>query len=113
MKPTTMLPLAALAALLTLTSSRAAAAQTGTITGCVVDSTGAGIPGATIRVEGTMLHATTDEKGRFELQGVPAGVHRLRVLLLGYRAATQSDHGRGSDSGGELHAGASADPGGG
>ena len=90
MKPTTMLPLAALAALLTLTSSRAAAAQTGTITGSVADSTGAGIPGATIRVEGTMLHATTDEKGRFELQGVPAGVHRLRVLLLGYRAATQS-----------------------
>src|SRR5438093_12450185 len=90
MKPTTMLPLAALAALLTLTSSRAAAAQTGTITGYVAASTGAGIPGATIRVEGTMLHATTDEKGRFELQGVPAGVHRLRVLLLGYRAATQS-----------------------
>src|SRR6058998_1801349 len=91
MRPTPMLPLAAVAAaLLTLTLSSTALAQTGTVTGTVADSTGAGIPGATIRVEGTLLHATTDDRGRFELQGVPAGTHRLRVLLLGYRAAFQS-----------------------
>src|SRR2546426_324121 len=91
MRLTTMLPLAAVAAaLLTLSLSSTALAQTGTVTGTVADSTGAGIAGATIRVEGTLLHATTDDKGRFELQGVPPGTHRLRVLLLGYRAAFQS-----------------------
>ncbi len=77
-------------ALLTPLFSRAAGAQTGTISGSVADSTGAGLASADIRLGGTFLHATSDERGHYELAGVPAGTHTLRVLLLGYRAATQA-----------------------
>src|SRR2546425_634056 len=69
---------------------RPAVAQAGTISGTVTDSTGTDIAGADIRVEGTFLHAASDERGHYELVGVPPGTHTLRVLLLGYRAATQS-----------------------
>jgi len=78
------------AALLTSLFCRPVAAQTGTISGTVTDTTGTGIAGADIRVEGTFLHAASDEQGHYELAGVPAGSHTLRVLLMGYRAATRS-----------------------
>jgi iron complex outermembrane receptor protein len=81
---------AIVAALVTLALSRPALAQTGGVTGAVVDSLGAPLGGAEVRIEGTTLHTTTDESGRFRLTGVPAGPHTLRVLLLGYRAMTRA-----------------------
>ncbi len=92
MGPTTRFVRAAAvaAALLTPLLSGPAAAQTGTISGTVADAAGTGLAGAAIRVEGTFLHAASDENGRYQLTGVPAGTHTLRVLLLGYVAATRS-----------------------
>ncbi len=77
------------AALLTCLFSRPASAQTGTIAGSVADTTGSGLANAEVRVDGTLLHVTSDERGRFTLAGVPAGSHTLRALLLGYRPATR------------------------
>lgn len=77
------------AALLITLGVSPAAAQTGTISGIVTDSTGAGLSSAEVQVVGTTLHATTDERGRFEILRVPVGPRTLRVMLLGYRATTR------------------------
>jgi iron complex outermembrane receptor protein len=78
------------AALLTCLFSRPAVAQTGTVAGSVADSAGSGLANAEVRLDGTLLHGTSDDRGRFTLAGVPAGAHTLRALLLGYRPATRS-----------------------
>lgn len=61
---------------------------TGVITGQVTDSTGQGIPGATVSVEGSRITAVTAMDGRFALRGVPVGSQTVAVRKLGYR--TQS-----------------------
>jgi TonB-linked SusC/RagA family outer membrane protein len=62
----------------------AARAQTGTVTGRVIE-TGAGpISGAQVSVQGTNLGVTTDADGRFTLV-VPAGQRVLRVLAIGFK----------------------------
>src|SRR5436309_12476640 len=78
------------AALLTFLLSRMASAQTGTISGSVADSTGAGLANSTIQMQGTALHAATDDNGKYRLANVPPGTYTLRVLLLGYRSASRS-----------------------
>src|SRR6267378_6735267 len=60
-------------------------AQAGTVLGTVVDSLGAGVSGAEVRVDGTTLRTFTDDKGHYELRDVPAGAHNVRALLLGYK----------------------------
>ena len=79
-----------MAALLLVVCFRAASAQTGTLSGTVSDSVGAVLPGAEVRLDGTTLHTTTDDKGHYALANVPAGTYTLRALMLGFRAATQS-----------------------
>ena len=64
------------------------AAQSGTVRGTVSDSSGAGLANATVSVEGTDLRSTTGGGGTYEIKGVPAGAHTLRVRLIGYEAAT-------------------------
>ena len=63
---------------------RPATAYAATITGTVVDSTGAPLPAANVQVEGGGARAVSDEHGRFRLE-VGAGSHTLRILVLGYR----------------------------
>ena len=63
-----------------------AAAQAGTIRGTVSDSAGAGLANAAVTVEGTTLRAVSRTGGAFEIRGVPAGTHTVRVRLIGYRA---------------------------
>ncbi|HEY0777789.1 MAG TPA: carboxypeptidase-like regulatory domain-containing protein, partial [Gemmatirosa sp.] len=64
-----------------------ALAQTGTITGRVVDSTTQQpLPGATIRLNGTERGASTREDGSFTLTAVPTGQQQLRVSRIGYAA---------------------------
>ena len=77
-------------ALLTLITTRPAAAQTGSISGSITDSTGAGLVNATIQVQGSPLHAASDEKGKYQITRVPAGSYTLRVLLLGFRSETRT-----------------------
>ena len=80
---------AAIAAVLTVSFTGIAAAQNGTLTGTVTDTTGAPVASAEVRVEGTQLHATSDDQGRYELRNVPAGTQTLRVLLLGSKSTTR------------------------
>src|SRR5207247_4310134 len=59
------------AALTSVLCTGAAWAQTGTVSGTVTDSTGAPVSGADVRVDGTTIHVLTDDRGHFELTGVP------------------------------------------
>src|SRR5262245_21061012 len=77
------------AVLAAVLSSGIAWAQNGTVSGTVTDSTGAGVSGAEVRVDGTTIHTQTDAQGRYELTNVPPGPHTIRALQLGYRAATR------------------------
>ena len=70
--------------------SNAVHAQTGSVTGSVVDQTGLVLPGATVmlRGEGVPRTAYTDEQGDFELTGVASGSYTLAVTLAGFTDAT-------------------------
>ena len=59
-------------------------AQGGTIRGRVADAQGAPLPRAGVSVDAIGVRTTTDEQGSYEIRGVPAGTHTLRVRLLGY-----------------------------
>jgi hypothetical protein len=62
-----------------------AAAQSGTIAGEIVDTqTGGSLPGATVRIDGTLFGTAADLEGRFRLPGVPAGPVTLIVSYVGY-----------------------------
>ena len=74
------------------------AAQTGTIRGTVADSAGEGLPNAAVTVDGTNLRATSGTGGGYEIRGAPAGTHRLRVRLIGYRSASAEVTVAGTDA---------------
>ncbi len=76
----------ALAIVLALTLPGAAVAQTtGSIDGQVRDGDGLRpLAGAQIQLVGTERGVLTDPSGRFTLPEVPAGTHRLRVVMLGF-----------------------------
>ena len=58
--------------------------STGQITGHVVDAErGAPLPGALVRVEGTVLSTAVDRAGAFRLTGVPVGERTLVISFLG------------------------------
>jgi TonB-dependent starch-binding outer membrane protein SusC len=64
--------------------------QTGSITGQVVDAlTQQGLPGVSVRIEGTRREALTRNDGRFVLSDVPAGVYRVRAIRIGYAPLAQ------------------------
>jgi TonB-linked SusC/RagA family outer membrane protein len=59
-------------------------AQTGILTGRVVDATtSAPLSSAQVYVEGTNFGALSDAQGRYTIQNVPPGTHTLRVTLIG------------------------------
>ena len=61
--------------------------QTGTITGVVIDASGAVIPIARITLSAsdqTILTRTTDAEGRYTLRGLPGGEYRLQVAAKGF-----------------------------
>ncbi len=69
----------------------AASAQTGTLTGQVLDAgTGLVLPGATVTVDGSDRGAISDRTGRFLVPGLSAGTVTVRVRYLGYAEATGS-----------------------
>ncbi|HMG95264.1 MAG TPA: TonB-dependent receptor plug domain-containing protein, partial [Gemmatimonadaceae bacterium] len=64
-------------------------AQTGTVTGRVVDSrSGVPITTAQITITGTSLGAAVDADGRFRIVSVPPGAHEVRARSIGYQPAT-------------------------
>src|SRR5690348_13482431 len=76
------------AVVVSLASVGRLAAQGGTIRGHVADSAGAPLARATVRVEPIGLSATTNDRGDYEIKGVPTGTHTLRARFLGYVAQT-------------------------
>ena len=81
---------------LTLLSSGAAWSQrtTANIYGTVADTTGAVIPGATVRLinelTGTEIEVTTNEVGEFSATFIPVGVYTLVVEADGFRTMRQT-----------------------
>jgi TonB-linked SusC/RagA family outer membrane protein len=66
-----------------------AGAQTGTITGQVVDEgTGRPIPSARVVIVGTDQGTLTDTRGSFLIPNVRAGTHEVRATSIGFRAGT-------------------------
>ncbi len=60
-------------------------AQTGKVAGKVVDrTTGEGLIGATVVVEGTSRGAATDVNGEYTILNVPPGIHVVRASYVGY-----------------------------
>ncbi|MEA2763614.1 MAG: hypothetical protein QOK07_18, partial [Gemmatimonadaceae bacterium] len=72
------------ALLLVATLAGPVAAQDGSVSGTVSDSSGGPIFRAELAVEGSALHAFTDERGVFNLEGLPAGASVLTARRLGF-----------------------------
>lgn len=67
-------------------------ARLGEVRGQVVDrGTQRPLPGAVVRMLGHERDSSTDRRGRFALENVPTGVHRLEARLIGYHAAVLHD----------------------
>ena len=67
--------------------STRAQAQTGSVSGKVLDNKGSGIPGATVLVEGTTLGSSSNVDGTFNITNVPAGPHTLAISFVGYTSS--------------------------
>jgi TonB-linked SusC/RagA family outer membrane protein len=66
-------------------------AQTGTISGKVVDSrTGDGLPGASVIVEGLDIGAATNTDGEYSITNVPVGARRVLARFIGYKSSVQT-----------------------
>ena len=74
--------------LLGLAAALPARAQTGKITGRVLDATGEGVPGASVQIVGTAQGAAADADGLYTILGVRPGTVSLRASAIGYAAQT-------------------------
>ncbi len=60
-------------------------AQSSTIKGTIKEqSTGMGLPGASVVIDGTTQGALTDLDGNYEIKGVKEGSYRIRTSYVGY-----------------------------
>ena len=72
-----------------LALARPAFAQTGTVSGAVLDrQTGDPLVGAIVFLEGTQIGITCDIEGRFQLFDVPVGTYVLASSMIGYQDAS-------------------------
>ncbi|RPE06040.1 TonB-dependent receptor [Chitinophaga lutea] len=64
---------------------------TGLVTGQVIDNNQhLSLPGATLRLHPGNHYTVSNQQGRFEFLGVPAGSYTLKVTYIGYERASQS-----------------------
>ena len=78
---------------LALLLNAGAAGQAGLLTGTVVDSSGAPIPNATVRLDvsgATMAEADTGSDGRFALKASVPGGARIVVTAAGFAQAVEA-----------------------
>ncbi len=77
---------------LLLSGFAVARAQTGTITGTVMDRvSNEPLPSANVLVVGTSLGASTDPDGNFTIRDVPVGTYQIRATLVGYEPIILAD----------------------
>jgi TonB-dependent starch-binding outer membrane protein SusC len=82
---------AAAAAALLCAAPAVAAAQTGSVTGTVVDqATNEPLRGAQVSVAGTNLGTLTNAEGSYTIRNVPAGEQELRATIIGYRTGRET-----------------------
>lgn len=68
-------------------SSAGQADSLATLAGQVTDAeTGATLPGAHVFIAASMMGTATDAEGRYLLENVPLGAHRLYASMVGYEA---------------------------
>ena len=81
----TALPLstAALLVLLFVVTGSALAADTGTITGKVVDESGVPLQNASVILLGKQMGGPTNAEGKFTLAKVPVGAYTVRAMMVG------------------------------
>lgn len=72
-----------------LSANRASAQGVGALSGRVTRDDGQPVAGATVRADQTGTAGTTDTNGRFRLDGISAGFHRIDVTAIGYAPATK------------------------
>jgi TonB-dependent receptor len=78
------------ASLFFLLTPRVGSAQSGTLTGVVLDgSTGLTLAGVSVQIPRLGRVAVSNNEGRFLLLGVPTGTHDIEALYLGYGPARQ------------------------
>lgn len=65
-------------------------AQTGSITGKIIDETGQGLPGASVLIKGQSRSASTDVNGNFKITGVTKGAVVLTASYIGYTSIDQN-----------------------
>lgn len=79
-----------------MAAAPAAAQDTGTISGTVVDASGQLVPGASITLthEGTSTTRamTSDERGEFAFRALTAGSYTVKVELTGFRSIEQRNN---------------------
>jgi len=70
-----------------------ALAQTATISGTVVDQSGAAVPGATVELIGPGTHApaVSGPRGEYSFRDVRPGTYKIEVTLVGFAPAVQND----------------------
>ena len=77
--------------LLAVAPATVAAQQQGTIQGTVVDATSlAPLSGAQIQIPGLNVGTLTNQQGRYQLVGIPAGPRVVRVSVIGYAATERT-----------------------
>ncbi|MFZ6034383.1 MAG: TonB-dependent receptor [Melioribacter sp.] len=64
-------------------------AQKGVITGRIIEEDSQPVIGANIIITGTSFGAASDDKGRYEIRGVPYGQYTLEVSCVGYEKVSK------------------------
>lgn len=63
--------------------------QTGSLSGKVVDKSGA-LPGVSVVIDGTQLYAVTNSDGTYTIQNIPAGNHTARISFVGFKEVSKT-----------------------
>ncbi len=68
-------------------------AQSGSISGSVVDETGGVVPGATVTLTAPNVHemTITDARGEYHFRNVPAGTYQVSVSLTGFTTVSRDN----------------------
>jgi hypothetical protein len=71
-------------------------AQTGTVSGTILDDTGGALPGVTVTIQsqdrGFTRSTVSDERGRYVFPAVPIGPYTVTATLQGFETATATDN---------------------